>query len=241
MKSTGQSTTSNWGSGVQYVSPNANSHMGNPVDGRVYPARDPSFFCDGSNPVTRAGTTPVSALGDARIALGVVQRALVVNCAWGSSNSTQWADPNGQLFKSFLVAWNFLLAHGWSPSQIKHLHSQGEADAAVGTSQATMTANINAIASNKNVLGITAPMWVSRCTFPYGGWDTTNPNSAFWTPGAVAIGIRNAQLAVVNGSTIRQGFDTDTIRGSSGRGTGAHWAAQSEIIAVANGQAALMV
>jgi hypothetical protein len=225
---TGQSTIANWGSGTAYVASSSKSHMGNPLNGRVYPARDSMFFCDGT------GSGPGSALGDQRIALGVVQRVLVVNASFGSTTSAQWADATGQPFLGFLVAWNFLLAHGWSPSQIKHIHQQGEADANAGTSQATMLANIQAIASNKTVLGITSPMWVSQTTFPYGGWDTSNPNAALWTPGAAAILIRNAQLAAVNGTTIRQGPDTDLIRGYvGGRGTGAHWGSQAECIACA--------
>lgn len=231
---TGQSTASNWGSGTSYVASSARSHMGNPFTGAVYPARDPMFFCDGT------GASPFSALGDQVIALGAIARTLVVNCAFGTTSSAQWASATGQEFKGFLVAWNFLLAHGWAPSQIKHLHQQGEFDANAGTSQATMLANIQAIASNKSTLGITAPMWVSRTTFNNGGWVTTDPNSANWTPGAAATLIRNAQLAAVNGSTIRQGPDTDLIRGSTGRGTSTHWAVQSECISIAAAWAALL-
>lgn len=233
----GQSTASNWGGGTSYVALSSRSHMGNPFNGAVYPARDPMFFCDG------VLGTPISALGDQRIALGLVERVLVINTAWGTSSSLQQADTSGQLWKSYLVAVNFLLAHGWKQSQIKEMFIHGEKDAESAIANPSLWAanyvtNINTIAANKATLGLTFPMWISRCTFPYGSWVTSDPNSALWTPGAAATAIRGAQLSVVNGTTIRQGFDTDTIRGSSGRGVGAHWATQAERILVAAGHAA---
>jgi hypothetical protein len=49
----------------------------------------------------------------------------------------------------------------------------------------------------------------------------TNPNPALWKSGSAATAIRSAQVDCVNGLTMLQRPDSDTVRGSGPR-TGAH-------------------
>jgi hypothetical protein len=220
---TGQSTLANWGAGL-YTSSNAKSLQGNIYDGQVYPMQDPVFDADGTD------SSPAAAIGDILLGGGYYDRVLVVNVAFGSTNSTQWASASGNLFQGFQCAYNFLVNNGYT--DIRHIHQQGEADALVGTSQATMLANIRAIDTNKSRLGMYCPMYVSQTTFDY-DWVVTDPDPDNWTPGSSASAIRAAQAASWNGDTILPGPDTDTLRGSPYR-LGAHWMSQTGVIACAN-------
>lgn len=228
----GQSTIANWSSGTLYTASSPRSHQVNIFDGYVYPMADSVFSCDGT------GGSPSSGIGDALITtLGKYDRVTVANVAFGSTSSTQWADGTGNLAQGLKIAWSLLKAHGYT--NIKHIHQQGEADANVGTSQATMLANLQALDSWRRGYGINCPMYVSQTTFSYGGWTTTDPDPTLWTPGAAAILIRNAQAAVVDGVNVFAGPDTDLTRGAAYR-TGAHWSTQAGALACAAQWAAVL-
>jgi hypothetical protein len=228
----GQSTIADWSSGALYTALSARSHQANILDGRVYPMADPVFGCDGT------GGSPSSALGDLLIALGKYDRVTVANAAFGSTTSAQWANSTAQPAQGLKAAWALLKAHGYT--NIVHIHQQGEADASAGTSQATMLANIQALDLWRRAYGINCPMYVSKTTFPFGGWVTSDPNPVNWTPGAAATLIRNAQAAAVNGTTILAGPDTDLIRGSAYGRTSAHPTLQAGPLAIAAQWAALL-
>lgn len=193
--------------------------------------KDPVFGCDGT------GGSPTSAIGDKLIALNKYDRVTVVNAAFGSTSSAQWADKTNTLAQGLKAAWALLKARGYTT--IKHIHQQGEFDANAGTSQATMLANLQALDAWRRGAGINCPMYVSQTTFNYGGWTTTNPDPTLWTPGAAATLIRNAQAAAANGSTIFAGPDTDLVRGTAYR-TSAHYSTQAGALAVADQWAAIL-
>lgn len=227
----GQSTISNWGNGTLYTASSSRSHQANIMDGRVYPMADPVFGCDGTT------ATPASMIGDKLIALGKYDRVTIANVAFGSTSSAQWMDRWNNLGQGLRMAAALLAAHGYET--VKHIHQQGEADAASGVSQATMLANLLELASWTKTAGIAAPLYVSQTTFNYGGWVTTNPDPALWTPGAAATLIRNAQAAFPNGGTRLAGPDTDAIRGAAYR-SGAHWSTQAGAQACADAWAAVL-
>lgn len=217
----GQSTMSNWGAGALTVATSPLSLQLNILDGRVYPAAGPGFGADGVD------NSPASSIGDAMISAGKEVQVCTANVAFGSTRSSEWANGSGTLARGVKIAWDMLRAHGYT--RIKHIHQQGEGDAADGVSYATMKANLQAMQSWRYHYGITAPLYISRTTFSY-DWTTTNPNPANWAPGSSAQAIRAAQLDAVDGTNILQGPDTDTIRGVQYR-VGAHWETTAGAIA----------
>jgi hypothetical protein len=210
---TGQSTIANWGAGTLTTATSPLSLQLNILDGRVYPAAGAAFGADGT------GNSPASSIGDALITASKEVQVCVANVAFGSTTSAQWADGTGTLARGVKIAWDLLRAHGYT--RIKQIHQQGEADAAAGTTYATMKANLLAMQVWRKNYGITCPVYVSRTTFNY-DWTTTDPNPANWTPGSAAQAIRSAQVDAVDGTYILAGPDTDTIRGAAYR-TAAHW------------------
>jgi hypothetical protein len=220
----GQSTMSNWGAGTLTSSISPLSLQLNILDGRVYRAAGPGFGADGTD------NSPASSIGDALISAGREVQVCTANVAFGSTRSSEWANGSGTLARGVKIAWDMLRAHGYT--RIKHIHQQGEGDAADLVSYATMKANLLAMQTWRYHYGITAPLYVSRTTFSY-GWTTTDPNPANWSPGSAAQAIRSAQADAVDGTYILAGPDTDTIRGAAYR-VGAHW--ETTAGAVACGQ-----
>jgi hypothetical protein len=106
----------------------------------------------------------------------------VANVAWGSTSSAQWADRTGTLFRGVKIADELFRAHGYK--NVVHIHQQGEVDAASGTPQATMLANLQTY----DVNGGRRSASTGRCSFrgrhfSY-DWTTTNPNPLLWTAGS---------------------------------------------------------
>lgn len=236
----GQSTAASFGTGALYTSSHAKSLMGNIFDGLMYACSD---VMPGTDSITSTtGSSPGAAIPDQLIVtLGKYHRVAIVNVAMGSTRSVQWTSEANNLLMCVRAAYVLLQQHGYRT--IKLCFQQGEGDAADGTSAATQATNITMLRYCLDVNGVNVPLYVSKTTFGYGGWVCTDPNPALWAPppGSNAANVRLGQANAVNGSTILAGPDTDLIRGfSGGRGTGAHWGSQAEIIACAAGWAAVL-
>lgn len=208
----GQSTTGNWGDTI-YTTANPTKALALSIyDGGLYPATDPIIGANGG------GGSWSGSLADKLIAAGKYQSVIICNIGVGTTSVANW-DTNGALRARIRVAKERIAGLGLTVTGV--LWQQGELDAANATTQAAYQASLNSVITYVRAIGIAAPFFVAKCSFPY-SWTGSPPT----TPGAAANAIRAAQAGVLSApSSILAGPDVDTLTGTANRqasGTDAH-------------------
>ena len=173
--------------------------------GAVHLAADP--LASGSAASGSAGSWG-GRLADKLIDAGIFQRVIIAPASIGGTPISMWTSTGnyygngaqGCCLERILVGVRRVRALGLSVSGF--LWVQGENDQFDGTSQATYQAALTSIIASvrSRGTGFQAPWFVGLCTYNSG-----NTSSA----------VRAAQTAVVNGSDIFHGGDTDTIGAGS--------------------------
>lgn len=159
-------------------------------NGAVYRAADPLLSC------AKSGACVYTILGDTRVTNGHCTNSLLLPLNIGSSPLSAW-QAGGVLAHRIGAACTRLLNLGVTPAQTKILSMIGESDHQLGTAQADIEAGYQSV----------------RALFDYYGFSA----SAMWVPleswysGTSSATVRAAQAAVVDGSTILQGPDFDTM------------------------------
>jgi hypothetical protein len=156
--------------------------------GGVWNAKDPLLGA-GTNIGIGFGNW-LSRFGDKLINSGACARVILVPAAIGQSSVTDWIST-GIFYQRMVVAIRRLQAAGITPDAVFWM--QGESDH--GMAQATYQSNLTSIiTASRTLLGFNVPWFVGLCTYFSGSTDAT---------------IRAAQAAVVNGTNIFQGCDSD--------------------------------
>jgi hypothetical protein len=176
-----------------------NQHFNISLDnGAIYRAADPLLSAPGN------GGSIWLKLGDAMIAAGYVERPIWLPLNIGSTPIGAWT-PGGVCAYRIRAACSRVRALGIPPERTTILSMTGESDALFGTPQAVVQMGYSQIRAAFDAYGFSAsPMHV-----PQESWINGAPNTD----------VRNAQLAIVNGTTIKGGPDFDTLDNSY-RGSG---------------------
>lgn len=169
-------------------------------DGGIYAAQDPLLGAG----VYNAGGCWLSRLADKLITSGAYDRVILVPIGRGSSTVQDWG-PSGFMFKSLLAAHRRLAALGLVATC--NMWMQGQANA--GISQGDYQAALASVISGIRAHGFTSAWLLGKDTNVSGA---TDPN------------IRSAIDALVNGSDILAGADTDGLSGAN-RYDGVHFSA----------------
>jgi Carbohydrate esterase, sialic acid-specific acetylesterase len=128
--------------------------------------------------------------GDKLITAGACARIILVPGAIGQSSVTDWI-AGGIFNQRMVVAIRRLQAAGLTPDAI--FWDQGESDH--GMAEATYVSNLQSIIDqSRSLLGFTVPWFVNVATFFFGATDST---------------IAAAQMAIVNGTNVFQGANSD--------------------------------
>jgi hypothetical protein len=179
-------------------------------DSAVYAYADPPI---GSSASTGGGAGPGHLGGrvaDKFITAGTFSRVIVVPLAIGGSSAADWA--TGGLSNRICVAMRRLQARFGSALSDPNVTMAiewgvGETDGSIGTSQAAYTSSVNTVLSNATACGFSGRMFVALET---------------WLSGSTSATIRAAQAAVVNGTTILQSGDIDTINATGRQADNTH-------------------
>lgn len=172
----------------------------NVFDGGIYAASDPLL----GTGVFSSGGCWLSRQADKMITSGNCDRVIIVPIARGSSTVQDWA-PGGILFPSLIAAHRRLAALGLVATATQWV--QGQAN--IGISQADYQAALQSVITGIRSYGFVSPWLIGKDT--YNG-ATSNAN------------IRNALTAVINGSDILAGADTDSLTAVN-RYDGVHFSA----------------
>lgn len=166
----------------------------NHMEGGMYVASDPLLGPDspGGNVLLR--------IADKLITGGIFQRVILV-CIARSSTSIVRHAPGGDLNPFYALACRRAAAVGLSPTAF--LWQQGESDH--GMAQSTYLDSLNALIASVRSAGFTAPWFIGKST--YNG-------------GEVDANVRAACGAIVNGTSIFAGADTDDLAGLTYRQPG---------------------
>lgn len=191
----GQSTCANSLDGSYTPTNGSKIDNFNIYDGGTYVAADPQLGCT-IDTVGGVGNL-FFRMADKLITTSVFARVIIVPIGVGGSQISEWA-PGGAHNKRLIISAQRLAAVGLPITAF--LWMQGETDAALGTVQATYQTALGNVIGTPRALGYNAPWLVGQCTYNSG-----NTSSA----------VRAAQAAVVNGTTIYAGADTDTLTGTS--------------------------
>jgi len=172
----------------------------NIYDGASYPPAANLLGCTNS----AIGTGNVGTyLADQIINAGKAQRVWLVPIAVGGTSVADWA--TGNLSGRIGVTMRRLASRGITPSTTNtsfiFVWMQGEQDASLGTSSAAYQASFATIVSALTGAGFSGRIFVNLETYS----------------GSTNATIRAAQAAVVNGTTIFQGGDIDTLTGGTNR------------------------
>lgn len=197
----GQSLGSNTSGALYTPTNNTKINNVNIYDGASYQIGGNLLGCSNST----IGPGNVGAyLADAIISAHPTYRVWLVPIAIGGTSIADWS--TGNLKDRAGQAMRRLKSRGITPSTpntyfiFQWMH--GETDAGLGTSSAAYQAGFASVVSNLTSNGFSGRIFVNLETYNAGVTSAT---------------IRSAQTALVNGTTIFQGFDMDTI-GAGGRG-----------------------
>ena len=182
----------------------------NIYDGVAYPISGALLGATNSIPVGLLGPGNLSArVADLLIASGIWNRVILVPIGVGGTFIVDWSA--GHLSTPgvggrFGVAMRRLAARGIAPATtgvtFANLFGLGETDSANGTSSAAWQASFATLMANNVSAGFSGKTFVNLETLTAGATNST---------------IRAAQAAVVNGTTIFQGGDLDTLTGGTNR------------------------
>lgn len=196
----GQSLASAWGGGTYVPTHIDKVDQINIEDGGCYAHKDPPLGCDSGlrDPGNYVGTWH-GRFGDLMIDSGAAERIINIPAAVGGSNIAQFV-PGGLCFERLLVAFRRAEALGYNVNCV--LFQQGEAEAALGTTQSAYMAYVNAMISGLSDQGFN-PKWMLA--------KSTVVSGVSYTP------VRAAVDALVDGVDIYAGPDVDTLLGPTYR------------------------
>lgn len=177
----------------------------NIYDGGLYEARVPLLGAYLSPAVTATGGNWLLRWADKLVAGNVFDRVILVPIAIGDTYVAQWA-PGGAYAERLAVANAWCIYRGFDISA--YLWQLGETDRVLGTSQSVYQDLLGQIISGVRATGHAAPWLIAKST--YGG-------------GATSAAVRAAQAAIVNGTDILPGPDTDTLGLSYRQADTVHW------------------
>lgn len=172
----------------------------NMFDGGLYAAEDPLL---GAQPYGGQGNW-LSWFADKLIAADYCDRVILAPIALGSTTAARWA-PGGDMYHSLLMVCKRLATAGLPVSAF--LWQQGESDR--GTTQAAYQSSVGAMISAIRAAGYDEPWLLGKSTASTGVSQDAN--------------IAAAINALVNGTDIFAGADTDELVGSTYRADGAHF------------------
>lgn len=185
------------------TNPNAIDNF-NIQDGAIYPYVDPALgtgYIATGIPTGGPGSV-ASRVADKFISGGQFDRVIAVPVAIGGSMVADWA-TGGRLANRLCVTMRRLAARGITPSTTNVTFGiewgQGESENGV-TSQATYTTLLNQVISNAAACGFVGRWFVSIET-----WNAGN----VWAP------VQAAQTAIVNGTTIFQSANADSLNATN--------------------------
>lgn len=196
----GQSNGANYTVGAAYTQTNPTKiDVLSIYDGGTYAATEPLLGCEtyGSDQTRGNVFTQVA---DQLISAGIFQRVILIPIAIGGTPVNLWTTSFGD---RLMVAFKRAQAVGLTVTAV--LWQQGESDPA--TSQASYQADLNTVIAKPRAAGFNAPWFVAKCTY---------------FTGTTSAAVRAAQAAIVNGTNIFAGPDTDTL-GSTYRYDNAHF------------------
>lgn len=163
----------------------------NIYDGGTYAAVDPLLGCEAYSLYDTPGNMFLR-VADKLIALDYYDRVILIPIGVGGSSVALW---NSRPFGDRLtVAFKRAQAVGLNVSAV--LWQQGEADQAGGTTQAAYQAAIASTIALPRAVGFAAPWIIAQCSYFLG---------------ITSEAVRAAQAAMVNGTDIFAGPDTDAI------------------------------
>lgn len=199
--------------------PSTNVLQLNIYDGAFYQISDKMLGNTDEGPSWGSGNI-AARLGDLFVTNGIFDKVVIMNFAYGGTSIVDWSS-SGTLFDRMPVAMERLAQNGITAATtgvtFAFLHGQGETDNLAGMSQATFQSNLVSILSRLSGIG-----FIGRKFIPLETWYNGVPS----TP------IRAAQAAVVDGVTIFQGGDLDTLDNTHRR-DGTHFYADADAAAVA--------
>lgn len=170
-------------------------------DGGVYAASDPLLGTE--NGYAGEIGNVFTRVADKLVTAGWRQRVVIASVAIGATSATQW---DALLYRRIVAAHRRALAKGFTVDGI--CWQQGETDTALETSQAAYTASMTSLMGKVAAAGVSAPWLIAKGTLYLG---------------AASTAIRAAQTALVNGSTVLAGPDTDTLTGTNRRPDNTHF------------------
>lgn len=175
----------------------------NIYDGAAYPVSGALLGCSNVIPVGLLGPGNISGrIADKIIA--TMDRVIIVPIGIGGTSVADWT--TGHLANRMAVTMRRLAARGITPSTtgvtFVQVWGQGESDGAFGTTQSAYQAGFMTHMANCTAAGFVGKTFVNLETLIH---NITYPV------------IRAAQAAVVNGTTILQGGDLDTLTGGTNR------------------------
>lgn len=166
----------------------------NLFDGGVYAASDPLLGCT----IDSAGLGNLFfRFSDKLITAGSYDRVILAPVAVGGTLVQHW-EQAAPLNLRPIVAARRLASVGLPVTAF--IWMQGETDAANGTSQSSYADSLSGVISSVRGEGFSQPWLIGKCTYNSGNTSST---------------IRSAQAAVVNGTDIFAGADSDTLTGTS--------------------------
>lgn len=179
-------------------------------DSAVYAYADPPI---GSSVSTGGGGGPGhlgGRIADKFVTAGSFARVIVVPVAIGGASAADYA--TGGLSNRLCVAMGRLQARFGSALTDPNVTiaiewGQGETDGSIGTTQIAYTASINTIVTTVRACGFSGRFFVALET---------------WLVGVTSATIRAAQAGVVNGTTIYQSGDIDTLNAGSRQADNTH-------------------
>ena len=185
----GQSNASNYTFGTAYNQTNAGKiDCLSIYDGGLYAATEPLLGCETYNLEQSRGNI-FTQVADHLITAGIFQRVILIPIAIGGTPVNLWTTSFGD---RLMVAFKRAQAVGLTVTGV--LWQQGEAD--VATSQASYAADLATVIAKPRAAGFNAPWFIAKCTY---------------FTGTTSAPVRAAQTAIVNGTDIFAGPDTDTL------------------------------
>lgn len=167
------------------------------LDGGTYAASDPLLGCDGD------GGTWMGRCADKLIDAGVCARVILVPVACGGTSITLW-EPGAMFSDRITIAARRCAAVGLVPNLV--LWEQGQADHGMAT--ATYKAKLESLIASARTAGLSAPWLIARSTMEN---NITDAN------------IQAAQTAVLNGTDILAGANSDSLPATPYRRDQTHW------------------
>lgn len=198
----GQSLVIDQGS-KEYVPKSSAVHQLNPYDGKCYTAREPlvgNWTIGPSNWMTR--------VADQLIANGTRSRMILLPRAIGSSSVLDWSNA-GTLNHRVAVECLRAKQLGWvgnSSVRVAVLWVQGEAEVALGTTQAQYESRYRTVQATMTGMGCDFPWFIAKSSYP-----------SNYAP------VQAAQAALPDGVRTFVGANSDSLTGSNRGADGVHW------------------